>query len=71
MLDLTKQHDSQNCNLGTDGPCQMCKWANSVEAQRGYAEWSLETEMNNFSQRYGSEVLLQKIDSYMTERGLY
>lgn len=70
MLDLTGVHDSQTCNLGANGqPCEACCWAQSVEEQRGYAEWSLEAEMNGFAARFGPEALAEKIDVYMTARG--
>lgn len=65
MLDLTGIHDSQTC------PCEMCKWANNADDPRERAEWSLESEMTNFASQYGEEALVEKIDVYMTSRGLY
>lgn len=72
MLDLTGVHDSQTCNLGANSePCEMCKWANNADDPRERAEWSLESEMTNFASQYGEEALVEKIDVYMTSRGLY
>lgn len=72
MLDLTGTHDSQTCNLGANGqPCEACCWANSVEEQRVYAEWSLFAEMNGFAAKFGPDALCQQIDQYMAARRLF
>lgn len=72
MLDLTGVHNSESCNLGADGqPCDACSWAQDVEEQRGYAEWSLFAEMNGFAAKFGPEALCQQIDQYMTARRLF
>lgn len=35
-----------------------------------YAEWSLESTLDDFRRNYGEDALLEQIDDYMTERGL-
>ncbi len=66
MLDLTGVHDSRTCTLGAnDQPCMACLWANSVEDQRNYAEWSLFAEMNDFAAKFGSDALRQQVDQYV------
>jgi hypothetical protein len=58
-------HNSQTCELDGGNPCVMCSWANDVEAQRGYNEWSLDTEMSEFARRYGYQALAERIALFM------
>lgn len=64
-------HDSTTCARNNGQPCEMCCFAQGVQEERERMEWSLEAEMNNFSARYGEEALCEKIDVFMTARGLY
>lgn len=38
---------------------------------REYAEWSLESTLQDFQRDYGEEALAGQIDQYMTERAIY
>lgn len=71
MLDLTGVHDTRNCNLGADGPCDACSWAQDVQEQRDYFEWSLFAEMNGFAARFGPDALRQQVGQYMAARRLF
>ena len=71
-MKMINEHDSKTCTQGVGGgACMMCAFANTVEDQRSRAEWSLESEMRDFATQYGEEALVEKIDVFMTARGLY
>lgn len=73
---MTGIHDSSTCRLGKDsGPCEVCveaiRWERRPGKDRVFEEWNLEVAMNDFLNDYGPSALMEKIEGFVTERGLY
>lgn len=69
---MTEIHDSQTCDLGPNGKgCFMCLQAGEIETRREHDAQALDVAMNDFIRSHGDELFAQKIDLFMTARGIY
>jgi len=73
MSNLTGVHDSQLCAADNGQPCVMCCWADASQSipRREMDDWDLDRELNEFANRYGEQALADKLDLFMTGRGIY
>jgi hypothetical protein len=68
---LTGVHDSDTCDRDHGQPCFMCRFAIEIEERRERDAWELEKAMNDYRLSVGSERFMEKIETYLTDKGLY
>jgi len=66
-------HNTETCATDNGSPCVMCCWATASESipRQEMDSWDLERELSNFQERYGTDALAQKLESYMVANGVY
>ena len=66
-------HDTQTCNTNNNAPCVMCSWAEASQSipRREIDDWDLDRELGNYQDRYGTDALARKLESYMIGNGVW